>query len=425
MSGPQDRQTEYTKWAASRPGAPGTQADRRRFRNPLQRPILAFLGLLAFAFVVGGGAYVMFGAGGPALSADHDAVVDTLDLQGGICCINHAEIDGKDYLFVAADEPRGRLIQQSRSMTLRVIEVTDDGMEQIEEIDAPLDSRLAWGMAIQDSVVYVPVSSPDGEESGIWMLDVSEPGAPEEIGILETKNEVTQLVASGDDLISAHISGEFQFYDVSRSRDPELIGTFRQPVSAAQRMFVDLDFGRLYDREAQANRIRISDISDLEQATPLGRHFNEAGATRAQQRIGSVIDDAARRLEHTAPASQFQDFAVSGNVMYVAASDRGLEVADISDPVEPALVDRLDLTGHVVRVETAGNVLHAIAVEEHSSQRLDYQVHRFDVGEPLEPKLLATVDNIQAAPGRQAIEASGGYLFLGLSDTIVMIDASD
>jgi hypothetical protein len=423
MSRPVDRQTEYTKWAASRPGVPGDPGTRRKFRNPLHRPVLTLFGLLAFAVVLGGGAWAMFGSGGPEVSADHDAVLATLDLEGGICCIEHTSINGTGYLVVVAEERPGLFIRESRETTMRVIQITDDGLDEISSLQTPWRTRLPWSLTTDNGTAYVPLVSPDGSESGIWMLDISDPSDPDELGVVGTDSGVTSLFAGGDDLLAAHISGEFRFYDTSDPGQPRLIGSFRQPVSSVQRMILDRKAGRLYDREVRGNRIRISDISDLERPSPFGRHLNEAGASSAPHRPGNVIGGAAERLEQTAPGQQFQDFSVSGETMYVAASDSGLEIVDVSDATAPELIDRITFNGRVVRIDIAENDLHVVTVNEESRERLAYEVHTFDLVEADRPELLSTVDDIRAAPGRQVIETGGRYVFLGLSDTIVMIDS--
>ena len=422
MAGPQDRQTEYTKWAASRPGVPGTQSARRYFRDPLQRPVLTFLGILAFAIVLGGGAYAMFGAGGPALSADHEAVVDTLDLDGGICCIEYAEIDGSEYLFVTVLDSAG-FWRDSRppDVSLRVIAIRGGEMDEIASIDAPIDSMLPRSTAMIDSTLFIPLGVSQLDERGIWAVDVGDPWRPEEIGLERTEGFVTSAATDGVETLITHAAGEFAFYETSDPRALELLAEFKQPVSSVDRMTFDPEAGRLYEYAVRSNRVNIADVSDLESIEPLGRHQNEYRRTSSQHRVAEEIEDSGDRLDQTAPTEQFLDFAVSGDVMYVAASDLGIEVVDASDPAEPKLIGRIAPGDRTVRTIIAGNVLHALTVDEHSRERLEYEVHTFDVIDPGELEYVKTVDGIRAAPGRQAIETGGGYVFLGLNDTIAMI----
>jgi hypothetical protein len=380
------------------------------------------LGILALATVLGGGAYVLFGAGGPALSADHDAVTSTLDLGGTICCIEHHEVDGHEFLFITAQEPRGFLIETNRDITLRVIALSDGTMEEVATLDAPLESHLPQSTAMVGSTLYVPLGISNEEDHAVWMIDVADPENPAEIGLYSGEDYITSL-SSVDDLLVAHAHGVFRFYDASVPGEPDLRGEFRQPVSAVQRMVIDPDNARLYDREVRSNRIRISDVSELGEASPLGRHLNLDHLGRSQMRHRSVIGSAEERLETTAPARHYQDFAVTGDVLYIAASDLGLEIVDVSDPTAPETLDRIRIDGRAVRTAIAGERLYVVSVDEHSRERLAYEVHVYDIGDPAAPALVSTVDDIQAAPGRQAIETGGGHVFLGLNDTAAMIDA--
>jgi hypothetical protein len=413
-----NRSTEYTKWAASRPGVPSSPSDRRFSRNPLQRPVLTMLGILAFVVIVGGGAYAMFGAGGPVVSANHDAVVDTLDLDGTIFSIAHYESDVGNYLVAAVQESRG-FLSDHRTTSLRVIEQHDGTLEQVASLDAPIDAVLPGSIAIVESITYVPLGE-GSDGHGIWMIDISDPVNPEEIDVWADAGAIASLEAAENDVLIGHVSGAFQFLDVSRPDDPEVIGTFRLPVGSVQRM--EVRDGHLYHRESGTDRIAISDISDLESPGPLGRHLNVDRLTRSPVRYSNVIRNAEERLEITAPSRHYQDFVVNEDVLYVASSDLGLEIVDMSDPTSPATIERIQVDGRAVRTAIADDVLYVVTADEHSRERLAYEVHAFDITESDVPALNSTIDDIRAASGRQAIETSGSYLFLGLNGTVLMID---
>jgi hypothetical protein len=414
-----DRASEYTKWAASRPGVPHRPSENRHLRNPLQRPVLTLVGILAFVIVLGGGAYAMFGAGGPVVSADHNAVVDTIDLDATICCITHQEIDNTTYLFVPVLESGGFLSEQ-RDLSLRIIALDNGPLNEVSSLEAPISSTLPQSMAVAGSTAYVPLGGVTDDEEGIWILDISAPANPEEIGLWSSGETITSLQELDEDRLIAHASGVFQFLDISQRHEPEIFAEFRQPVSAVQRM--DMQRDRLYYRETTTDRIVIADAADVTTMRPLGRHLNVDRVTRTPVRHSSVVASAEERLEITAPSRHYQDFAVRDDILYVAASDLGVEIVDVSDPTDPDTINRIQTDGRAVRTAVAGDVLYAVTVDEESRERLAYEVHAFDLADPVNPELLSTVDDIRAAPGRQAIETSGGRLFLGLNDTVVMID---
>jgi hypothetical protein len=414
-----DRTSEYTKWAASRPGVPDNPSDRRRFRNPLGRPVLTLVTMLAFVSVIGGGAYVLFGTTGPPVSADHDAVVETVDLAGTICCITHHTIDDRELLLVPLLEPRGFFSDQ-RELSLRILEREGDDLIQIASLDAPIPSTLPQSMTVIGSNAYVPLSG-QTDDAGIWILDISDPANPDEIARWSAGEPITSLEKIDDRTLIGRGSGIFQFFDISQPEAPEIIADSRQPVGSVQRM--EMQHERLYYRGSGADHIAIADVSDLTAMQPLGRHLNTERLSRTPMRHSSVIGSAEERLEVTAPSRHYPDFAVMDDVLYVAASDLGVEIVDISDPTAPDTIDRIETSGRAVRTAIAGDVLYVVTVDEESRDRLAYAIHSFDLRDLIAPELGTTVDGIRAAPGRQAIETSGSHLFLGLNDTVVMIKA--
>lgn len=416
-----DRGTEYTKWAASRPGVPGDPSRRQRFRNPLQQPVLTLLGILAFAVLVGGGAYAMFGAGGPPVSADHERVAGMLDLDATICCIEYQVIGDQQYLFVTVLERPGFFRTGTpREVTLRILAVNAGDIAEIASLRAPIDSHLPRSMAMVDTTLFAPLGVSEDDPSGLWVVDVSDPGEPVEIGIEQPDAFIRSVTSDGDSGLVSHTRGAFQFFDATDPESPERVGELRQPVGAVQRAIVEGD--HLYHREIGSDRIRILDISDLDAPGPVGRYSNADATGSAPLRTGSVIDSAGERLEMTAPVRRIQDFTVAGDMLYVVASDLGLEIVDISDPASPDTLDRIQLDGRAVRTAVAGDSLYVVTVDEESRERLAYEVHAFDLDDPAEPEHRLAIDTIRAAPGRQAIETSGGYVFLGLNDTVVMLD---
>ena len=421
-SGP-DRGTEYTKWAASRPGVPNSASRRRFVFAPLQRPIFTFLGILAFALVVVGGGYAMFGAGGPALSADHDAVAATIDLNASICCIEYQEIDDEPYLFTVVLEPQG-FIRDSRppDISLRVISLGDGEMSEIASIDAPIESFLPRTMAMIDATMFVPLGISRSDDRGIWTVDVSDPANPAHVGFKPGGPFVTGVATDDDDLLVAHSQGTFHFFDASADGELAALGEFDQPVSAVHRLIIDRERQRMYYREVRSNQIHISNISDPVAVEPLGNLQNADRMGRYQAVRADEIDSPEDRLEATAPAGHYQDFALYEETLYVAAGDLGLEIVDVSDATSPDTLDRIQLDGRAVRTEIAEESLYVVTVSAESRDRLGYQIHSFDLGDPSQPELTATIDDIRAAPGRQAIETGGGYVFLGLHDSIVMLE---
>ena len=131
-----------------------------------------------------------------------------------------------------------------------------------------------------------------------------------------------------------------------------------------------------------------------------------------------VIDtsDAAhpKILAHTDMIAR--DIAVSGDLLYLAAGDRGLEVIDVSDPARPLRVCSVDTPGQASGVAMAGN--HTICVADGSA---GLQV--FDITDPRSPRFLGSVDTQGEA---NDVAVSGRFAYLADGDSgLQAIDITD
>lgn len=79
-----------------------------------------------------------------------------------------------------------------------------------------------------------------------------------------------------------------------------------------------------------------------------------------------------------------RDVVVTGNTAYVADQVDGLQVIDISDPANPALLGSFNTSGFALGIAVAGNLVY---IADSSSG-----LQIIDVSDPTTPSLVGTYD---------------------------------
>lgn len=415
---------EWSSWVLGRPGYP-QEPPKTGVRGQLvQHPIRTLLIIIALFVIVIFGSYALFG--NPALSADHETVVGTVEFDGSTCCPVYQEVDDATYLYLPLRKDSSGFFSTglSSDIALRVVRLEgDEGPDPVATLDAPIAGHLPGSTVLTGSTLYIPLGMPGDGEFGVWSVDVSNPESPEDAGLIETEQPYSALTIDDNGLLITHAPGYFDLFDVTEAGELEQITSYRRPIGGVQRMQALEE--RLYYRESRTNRVRIDDLSDLQNPEPLGRYQTGTRSSESAVHPSDRVTSADELLEQNAPAKGLLDFVVGGDYLYAAVSDTGLEVVDVSDPTAPDKLSDIQLDGRAVRTTIMDGDLYVVTAGEESFQRLDYEVHRFDLTDPAEPESVDVIDNIQAVPGRQAIGASGGYLVLGLNDTLLVLEPGD
>jgi hypothetical protein len=138
---------------------------------------------------------------------------------------------------------------------------------------------------------------------GFHVYDLSDPGQPESVGVYGEEQSLSTLVQGGDDLFVCS-SGVLNSYDVTDARVPVLGGT--SPLA------MPVDRG----------------VSD-------GEYLYMVGA--AGLSIHSLADPSQPVFVASYEQADCHDVACSGNILYIAAGQKGLLVLDVTEPTAPAL----------------------------------------------------------------------------------------
>ncbi len=377
------------------------------------RSKLVIIGV-ALVFVMVAYAYV--GTRDRSIDVEDPALISQQQEDGLICCMLTYEHDGEQFLLVVTRELEGEF----RRVVFRVMEFDDDGApREINAIGSPFDGVLPTRFSVVDQTAYVPLDGSGG--AGIWTVDVSDPAWPEDAGFTETGEGPTRQLAARGDVLAINHTDEIAVLDISDRYQAEIISRFEQPVSGVVTMkMVD---SWLIINDAVNDEFRIYDLTAPRSPEMLLSHRNPDGPGELEFDFGTA--DAEDRLNQTAIPSRYLDYAVSGDIVYLAASDLGLRLLDISDPESPVILGEMELPDRAVRVELQGDRLFVLGASTGNVEQLTYSIHALDISEPLDPALVDTINGILSEPGIQVLTVEEERLFLGLYESILVFDAGD
>ncbi len=240
-------------------------------------------------------------------------------------------------------------------------------------------------LAVSDGTAYLA-----GAAGWLRVVDVSDPGAPTEVRVIEGAGD--GIVVSGSYLYTAHVDTGVHIYDISSPREPVEVGVF--PMLAHGIAVV----GELA-YVTGGNDLVVLDVSAKGHPVELGRLEMESGwgpqirvsgdhAFVAKARGFTVVDVSdpsapAVAAEYELPVQSMVEvcFAIQGSHAYVTAKGRGMTVVDISSPTEPTFVGSCSTPGHACGIEVAGG--HAYVADYEGGLRV------FDLSDPVDPRDVA------------------------------------
>jgi hypothetical protein len=217
------------------------------------------------------------------------------------------------------------------------------------------------GLAVAGDYLYVAALG-----AGLRVIDVSDRGAPVEVGFLPTMGSAMAVVVEGDYAYVANGPGGLLIADISNPATPLYVSLFDALVDV-QHLAVVGNYAYLAD----GGWLRIVDVSDP--SAPVGRGVcpfgsdSEGMAARkglvyvAAHGAGlRIIDgsdpDLPREVGLYRPAySLVWDVVVVGDLAYVACDHGAIHVLDISDPADPTCVGMYGLIAAIDRLVVVGD----------------------------------------------------------------------
>ncbi len=228
------------------------------------------------------------------------------------------------------------------------------------------------GLFVENDLAYVT-----SVESGLHIIDVSDRSSPHQIGYFGGIGSYNgpayiDVVVSGDYAFVADYaysvindSGGFQVIDVSNPTTPQFV-TLRDI-----HLLTDiLGYGNTIYVSTQTNGLWSFDVTDPTNPVLLDHneeslylhdiavHSQHIFSTSRQDEIYNISDPTSISLTSINPYKhEIWDVALYGNLAYLAQSQSGVTIVDISDPDYPEPVTVIPF-GRVHSVETVGDLLY-------------------------------------------------------------------
>jgi len=148
------------------------------------------------------------------------------------------------------------------------------------------------------------------ESSGLVVIDVSDPSSAKIVASLDSNSSIFKTQLVGTNLYMASTSNGVQIVDISNPLTPNLLNTIKTSDSAFDVLFLSTEVSYVSDKRAGLSLIDTS--------------LQNSGL------IKSILTGAVTR-----------DLLINDNFLYVANSILGVEVYDISNPLNPLHINTL------------------------------------------------------------------------------------
>ena len=322
-------------------------------------------------------------AGNFAYVADYDAGLRVVDAS-----------DPNNPVLVGGCDTSGLAVGVAVSGQYVYIADSKDGLQIIDVSNPAHPARVggydtsgtAVGVATQGGYVFLADT-----EGGLQIIDVSDPANPARAGGYEFIAPVVAVTVSGNYayvLVADYHLG-LQVIDITRPATPtragEFPGTFVALAVSANYAFLMTD--------GPTGAMQIADLSNPNRPSNVswltigGNHpglaisgnYLYAAAWEKGLEVFNVSNPRSPVSQGTVGAfsgPQARDIAVSGNYAYVAAWDKGLKIIDVSNPEEPALAGAIETNLLAASVAVAGDYLYVM-----SPTKLDV----FNISNPAAP----------------------------------------
>jgi hypothetical protein len=198
------------------------------------------------------------------------------------------------------------------------------------------------------------------DSKGVRIIDVADPSNPVEIGFFEDGNRVVNLYIQDQQAYIVDGDGGFSLLDISNPSQPVKVGSYT--VAGSTRSVVsDGAYAFLAHGEQGLGVIdvslpaQVSEVALYQSEDPItvwyvnndGDLVSMAGTRSTQPKEVMKLVDMSdlsnpQSLGEYSIGEWIYDVYLSGDLAYVAASDAGLRVLDISDPQSPQEISHLD-----------------------------------------------------------------------------------
>lgn len=311
---------------------------------------------------------------------------------------------------------------------LRILNVSDPAAPiEVSSIDT---QTPAAGVALMGNYAYVVDLTDVLLGGGLRVIDVTVPGDPVEVGFLDTEFTADVALSGTYAYVVRGMYRSMLVVDISDPSNPVEVGSY-DPSALSTSIAIVGDYAYL---ATSGSGMRILDISDPTDPTEIGS-FTSSGSVRdiavqgsfaflAEDNVPSglrIVDvsDPTNPTEagfHTMPAWA-SGVGVSGNYAYVAAGTSGLRVVDVSDPSSLTETDFYDIPNWVAGVSVVGDYAYLTSPSDD-----------MPIIQVITPTLPLQVGLFDTETTIRDVAVQGNYAYVGadgVSPGLHVVDVSD
>ena len=302
----------------------------------------------------------------PGFEPDSGGLIDAT-------AITSANINEKDYLILSfaphSSLYSSRIFIFDTENPLSPQLISTIALEKQENV-----GFLVSSAAVRDNILYCSLFL----DKGLWMVDISDPAHPQDLGIAPV--EVTSnLIVTGD---IAYGSG--QMYDgvsVSDVSDVRNVGEIARIDLSTREHWLAVSRDHLFVGIGQT--LTVYDVSIPSSPEQVGTCVLEVS-----QDLVTELPFPEPGQIHWANWANIIDLQASGDYVYVTFGAGQLRIIDVSDPAAPHEVADVDLGGFAIALTLEDDLLY-VTKSDAETQLL--QLCIVDISNPESPGLLDTI----------------------------------
>ena len=273
----------------------------------------------------------------------------------------------------------------------------------------------ALGVAVAGNYAYVA----DGE-TGLRVINVSNPAAPAQIGFYDTTGMANDVAVVGNYVYVADGLSGLRVVNVSNPASPTEVGSYVIPGgSEAYAQGIAVVGNYAYVAGSSTGGLRIVNIANPTAPSLVGFYDSPGMALdvavagnyayvadgSAGLRVINISNPAAPSAVGSYTSAWAQRVAVVGNYAYVVAQDHGLRVLNVSNPATPTEVGSYDTPSYAIDISVSGNYAY---IADYNSVRV------VNVSNPAVPTEAGFYDTTGIA---QKLAVAGEYIYLANDTT--------
>ncbi|MCX5800823.1 MAG: hypothetical protein NTX17_05485 [Candidatus Eisenbacteria bacterium] len=275
---------------------------------------------------------------------------------------------------------------------------------------------VPYGVAVSGDYAYVTLRG-----SGLAVVNISDPGAPVQVGACVTLGGAWAVAVDGDYAYLADGAGGLKVIDISVPASPVVVSVCSEGFDA-RGVAVSGDYAYV---ACATSGLRVIDISDPDNPALVGGHdtpglavevavsgdYAYVADSQSGLQVMDISDPTAPDLAGTfATADSVKGVAISGDCAFLAVYGEGLEILDITNPLSPSLKGQYNTPGRCTGIEVSGD--RAYVADGQSG------LEAIGISNPAEPVFGDSCDS----PGSTyKVVVSGGYAYATDSDQGLLV----